>query len=111
MIISIPKEITPGESRVAIIPATVKEYIKKGITVKIETGAGQGSFISDEEYKSAGAEIISDVKELYANSDFILKVNSPILNQALGIHEVDMMKEGSAFVSFFQTTMDKEAVK
>jgi len=111
MIISIPKEITPGESRVAIIPATVKEYIKKGITVKIETGAGQGSFITDEEYKSAGAEIISNIKDLYANSDFILKVNSPIMNQALDIHEVDMMKEGSAFVSFFQTTIDKDAVQ
>ena len=59
MIISIPKEITPAENRVAIVPATVKEYIKKGNIVKIESGAGTGSFISDDEYKFAGAEIVS----------------------------------------------------
>ena len=75
MIISIPKEITPGENRVAVIPATVKEYIKKGNAVQIQSGAGGGSFISDDDYKSAGAEIINDSKNLYRNADFILKVN------------------------------------
>jgi H+-translocating NAD(P) transhydrogenase subunit alpha len=111
MIISIPKEITPDENRVAVIPATVKEYIKKGISVQIESGAGLGSFISDEEYKTVGAEIITDIKELYQNADFVLKVNSPIMNEALGCHEVDLMKEGSSFVSFFQTTIEKDAVQ
>jgi len=111
MIISIPKEITPGENRVAVIPATVKEYIKKGNTVQIEAGAGAGSFISDEDFKAVGAEIVNETKALYENADIILKVNSPIMNTELGIHEADLMKEGSAFVSFFQTTIEKEAVQ
>ena len=81
MIISIPKEITPGENRVAVIPATVKEYIKKGNTVQIEAGAGAGSFISDEDFKAVGAEIVNETKALYENADIILKVNSPIMNQ------------------------------
>ena len=72
MIIGIPKEILDNENRVAAIPATVKDYIKKGIEVLVETNAGEGSFISDNDFKSAGATIVDDVKDLYAKSDFIL---------------------------------------
>ena len=111
MIIGIPKEILDNENRVAAIPATVKDYIKKGIEVLVETNAGEGSFISDNDFKSAGATIVDDVKDLYAKSDFILKVNSPLMNKKLNAHEADMLKDGSAFVSFFQTTMDKESVQ
>ena len=111
MIIGVPKEILKNEKRVAVIPSTVKEYIKKGIEVIIETNAGAGSFIADNEYESAGAKIIDDVKELFSKSDLILKVNSPLMNENIGIHESEMIKNGSAFVSFFQTTMEKETVK
>jgi len=111
MIIGIPKEILENENRVAAIPATIKEYIKKGMEVLVETKAGEGSFISDDDYKSVGAMIVDDVKELYAKSDFILKVNSPLMNKSKEIHEGDMLKDGSAFVSFFQTTMEKESVQ
>jgi NAD(P) transhydrogenase subunit alpha len=111
MIIGVPKEILKNEKRVAVIPSTVKEYIKKGIEVIIETNAGEGSFISDNEYESAGAKIIDDVKELFSKSDLILKVNSPLMNENIGIHESEMIKNGSAFISFFQTTMEKETVK
>tara|TARA_Y100001935_G_scaffold250205_1_gene249942 strand:- start:988 stop:2145 length:1158 start_codon:yes stop_codon:yes gene_type:complete len=111
MIIGVPKEILKNEKRVAVIPTTVKEYIKKGIEVIIETNAGAGSFISDSEYESVGAKIIDDVKELFSKSDLILKVNSPLMNEKIGIHEAEMIKNGSAFVSFFQTTMEIETVK
>ena len=111
MIIGVPKEILKNEKRVAVIPSTVKEYIKKGIKVIIETNAGAGSFISDSEYESVGAKIIDDVKELFSKSDLILKVNSPLMNEKIGIHEAEMIKNGSAFVSFFQTTMEIETVK
>ena len=111
MIIGVPKEILKNEKRVAVIPTTVKEYIKKGIKVIIETNAGAGSFISDSEYESVGAKIIDDVKELFSKSDLILKVNSPLMNEKIGIHEAEMIKNGSAFVSFFQTTMEIETVK
>ena len=111
MIISIPKEITPGENRVAIIPATVKEYLKKGNIVQIESGAGLGSYISDDEFQSVGAEIINDTKAIFKNADLILKVNSPTMNHELDSHEVDLMKEGAGFISFFQTTIEKEVVQ
>tara|TARA_B100000029_G_scaffold442427_1_gene460833 strand:- start:1167 stop:2324 length:1158 start_codon:yes stop_codon:yes gene_type:complete len=111
MNLSIPKEITLGENRVAAIPATIKEFVKNGLNVQVETGAGNGSFLSDDDYASVGAEIISDTKSLFAHSDIMLKVNPPEFNSKIDTHEADLLKEGSAFASFFQTTIDTEAVQ
>lgn len=111
MIVAIPKEIMPGENRVAAIPATVKELVKKGMTVYVESGAGAGSFISDEDYKNAGAVIVTDTAKLFGDADMVLKVNQPLLNEKLGKNETDLLKEGAAFVSLFQTTKELELVK
>lgn len=111
MIVAIPKEILPEENRVAAIPATVKELIKNGMEVIVEAGAGEKAFFSDESYKEAGATIEKNTKKLYAKADLVLKVNHPVLNEALKTHEAELLKEGSAFVSFFQTTREQEAVK
>ena len=63
MKISIPKE-TADETRVAATPQSVKELIKAGYEVNIETGAGTSSFISDDNFKKAGANIVNSTKEL-----------------------------------------------
>jgi NAD(P) transhydrogenase subunit alpha len=105
MIIAIPKENIPGENRVAVNPANVKELIKAGLSVKVESGAGRGSHILDQNYKDAGATIVEDQAELLQNADIVLKVNHPIENEA------DMLKDNSIFVSLFQTTKETEAVK
>ena len=105
MIIAIPKENIPGENRVAVNPANVKELIKAGLSVKVESGAGRGSHILDQNYKDAGATIVEDQAELLQNADIVLKVNHPIKNEA------DMLKDNSIFVSLFQTTKETEAVK
>ena len=111
MVVGIPTEITPNETRVALIPATVKELVKKGFVVNIQASAGGGSFISDEEYIESGANIISTASELFASSDLVLKVNLPEMNNQEGKHEVELMKTGSAFISFIQTTKDLDEVK
>ena len=108
MIIGVPKEISDGENRVAAIPATVKEYTKKGIDVLVEFGAGEKSFISNAQYEEAGATIV-DKDKLYSKSDMIIKVNSPIVNEH--VNECDSLKEESSFISFFQTTRELDAVK
>ena len=108
MIIGVPKELQYGENRVAAIPTTVKEYIKKGMEVYVESTAGNGSFISDGQYQESGARIVSR-DELYSKSDIIIKVNSPVINDT--INECNFLKEGSIFISFFQTTRELDAVK
>ena len=111
MIVAIPKEIAPGETRVAAIPATVKELIKIGMEVIVETGAGEKSFFADEVFKEAGATIEKDTKKLYEKANLVLKVNHPIYNEQLKTHEADLLKSGTAFVSLFQTTREQEAVE
>ena len=74
MKISIPKETIQDESRVAATPQSVKELIKAGYKVNIETGAGTNSFISDDNFKKAGANIVNSTKELFKDSDIIIKV-------------------------------------
>ena len=58
MILGVPKEIIDNEARVAVIPATVKQFVSAGFTVKIESNAGVDSQISDSDFKEVGAEII-----------------------------------------------------
>ena len=111
MVVGIPTEITPEETRIAAIPATVKQLVKNGFEVKIQSDAGKGSFISDADFKESGAQIYNSVSELYSSSDIILKVNPPLMNEEIGKHEVDMMKENSIYISFIQTTKDIQEVK
>ena len=111
MVVGIPTEITSNETRVAVVPATVKELVKKGFVVNIQAGAGGGSFISDNEYIESGANIVPTASELYHSSDLALKVNPPEMNEQEGKHEVDLMKMGSAFISFIQTTKDVDEVR
>jgi H+-translocating NAD(P) transhydrogenase subunit alpha len=100
MYIGIPKEIMHAERRVAANPETVAEYRRAGFDVLVETGAGRGIFASDEAYRSAGAEIVKDPAALYARADLVLKVKQPMLNEAVGRHEVEMMKPGSVLIGF-----------
>ena len=100
MLIGIPKEILPAERRVAAIPETVAKYCKMGFDVAVETGAGAGIFASDDDYKKAGARIFSNVEELFAKADLILKVKQPYPNPNTGKTEVEMLREGGALITF-----------
>jgi alanine dehydrogenase len=78
MIIGIPKEIKNNESRVGMTPAGVFELGKYGHKVYIQTGAGEGSGFSDEDYKKVGAIILDTIGQVYALSEMIVKVKEPI---------------------------------
>ncbi len=105
MIAAVLKETTAGENRVSATPQTVKELIKSGLTVRVQTGAGDASHHPDQDYQNAGAEICADAAAPSANANIILKVASPT------IEEMDLIPNGSAFVSLFQTTRELEQVK
>jgi H+-translocating NAD(P) transhydrogenase subunit alpha len=76
MRIAIPAETAAGEARVAASPDTVKAYIKKNVTVAVQSGAGAGSNISDADYVAAGAEIIKG-DAVVKNADIVLTVRRP----------------------------------
>ncbi len=77
MIIGTPKEIKNHESRVGLNTASVGSLVDSGHKVYIEKNAGIKSGFSDDDYKKAGAEILSTAKEIYSKSEFIVKVKEP----------------------------------
>lgn len=78
MIIGCTKEIKRLESRVGLIPATVRSLISKGAKVLIECGAGDGSNISDQQFIEAGAAIVKGAQDVWQKSDIIVKVKEPL---------------------------------
>jgi NAD(P) transhydrogenase subunit alpha len=98
--IGIPKEILEGERRVAATPEIVAKIVLEGAKVFVEIGAGEQSFFTDDEYRTAGADLIADPEEVFAKSDLILKVKEPRFSDKKGKHEVDMMKEGHYLITF-----------
>ena len=78
MLVGVPKEIKVHESRVALTPEGVFEFVRSGHQVVVETSAGIGSAISDADFVAAGARIESDVEKIWSQADLILKVKEPI---------------------------------
>ncbi len=111
MRIAVPREIRPDETRVALAPESVKKLVKAGATVVVEAGAGERAFLPDADFVAAGATIVPDVATLYAQADFVLKVNGPIADAAHGRHEADLLREGCLLLATLKPTVNLEAVR
>src|SRR5271167_4557650 len=81
MIIGVPKEVKDHESRVGITPAGVKALVDASHTVLVETHAGDLSAFSDDEYQSAGAEIVGAAYNVWGHAYMIVKVKEPVENE------------------------------
>ena len=97
MKIGIPKEIRPGEHRVAISPEAIKKLTGLGFEVTVETGAGAGSCVTDEQYREAGAGIAPDAAAVLGAADLVFKVQRP-MTAAEGADEVALMREGAILI-------------
>ena len=85
MRIAVPREIAAGERRVATTPDVVRQLLKLGFTVSVESGAGLEAKFSDTAYQDAGADIIADTRALWASADIVLKVRAPAHHPELGV--------------------------
>lgn len=102
MNIGVPKEIKNNEFRVAITPAGVREFVNHGHSVFIETGAGLGSAITDEDYKKVGATILASADEVWDKSELVLKVKEPIAA------EYSRMRKGQTLFTYLHLAASKE---
>lgn len=100
MIIGIPREIMHAENRVSATPESCAKLVKDGHRVLVEKGAGLGAYFHDDAYRASGAEIVSDIRELYKRAGLILKVKEPLFNEQLNEHEIDLMHEGQYLITF-----------
>lgn len=111
MHLGIPKEISPHETRVALVPSAVAILKKSGHTVFVEAAAGAGASFSDREFETAGAAIIKDAKELYGHSEVILKLHAPRTHPGAGTHEADLMRQGAALFAFLSPHTELPALR
>ncbi len=101
MLVGIPTEIKNNEFRVAITPAGVAELTRRGHDVVIQAGAGDGSAISDNDFKAAGAEIVATAKQVWADADLLLKVKEPIES------EYPLMRAGQTLFTYLHLAASK----
>ena len=106
--IGVPREHADKETRVALIPETVKRIAAKGISVTVESGAGAPAGFADDEYVQAGAKIEKDHKKVLGESDLVLMVQAPRIQ---GEDQVSMLREGAALITFLQPFANKDLIK
>lgn len=111
MKLGIPKEIITGETRVALIPQSVKKLVQKGIEIFVEHDAGKNAFFPDKDYEEAGAKIVNNAEKIYSESDIVIKVRKPEFNEDLNKHEIDMMREGLLLISMLMPAVNIETVQ
>ena len=102
MKVGVPKEIKVLEYRVGMIPSGVKELVNEGHEVFVETDAGMGIGMTDQDYIDAGASILSTPEEVFDISELIIKVKEPQLN------ECRMLKTGQVLFTYLHLAADPE---
>ena len=110
MKIAIPKERREHERRVAGSPDTVKKYVSLGFDVTVETGAGDGASIPDQEFADAGAIIAGDEAATLVDADIILKVQCPIGTNEDGPDEIALMKKGAILVGHLGALQHRDQI-
>lgn len=100
MKIGVPTEIKTDEFRVAITPAGVRDLVLNGHEVLIQSGAGEGSAVSDEDYQAQGAQIVATAQKLWTSADLVFKVKEPQTN------EIAWLREGQLLFAYLHLAPD-----
>jgi alanine dehydrogenase len=102
MIIGVPREVKPDEYRVAVVPAGVETLVRHGHSVFIETDAGTGSGITNDDYEEAGAAVLASSGEIYARAEMIVKVKEPLPA------EYQFLRSGQVVFTYFHFAASRE---
>jgi NAD(P) transhydrogenase subunit alpha len=110
MKLAIPKERRATERRVAATPDTAKKLIALGLDVVVESGAGLGSSITDDDYRAAGAVVAAEETQTLGNADIVLKVQRP-LTAAEGLDELTMIRPGATLIAILAPYQSPDAIR
>ena len=105
MNIAVPKEVHPGETRVALIPEHIAKLAEMGAHITVETGIGQKLNFSDEDYVKAGASLEADRSSLLQTADMVLRIRKPAME------EIDLLKEESTYVSLLDPFNERKLIE
>ena len=110
MRIVVPREHAPGERRVAMSPSAISRLASDDLKFVVESGAGLPASHSDDEYREAGAEVVSDPKALFEGADVVLKINPPIKRED-GTDEVELIPSGALLIGQLKPHENAESLK
>jgi NAD(P) transhydrogenase subunit alpha len=100
-----PREVAPGERRVAVTPDTAARMAAAGLQVLVEAGAGAGAYMSDDALREAGAELVRNSARLWSQADVLLKVQPPTEAEA------GKLREGAALISFLEPESNADLIR
>ncbi|MGA7565557.1 MAG: NAD(P)(+) transhydrogenase (Re/Si-specific) subunit alpha, partial [Terriglobales bacterium] len=111
MIIGVPKEIYPGDRRVAIVPAVLPTLTKAGFEVHIQSGAGADAGYPDALYADKGAKIIADRAAVFAAADIIVQILCYGSNDITGKQDVQFFRPNQILIGFLRPFGSKDIVE
>ena len=111
MIVGVPKEIYPGERRVALTPAVVPLLSKAGLEVAIEAGAGAAAGYPDAQYQEKGAKILPDRAAVFAQADIVCQVLSHGANDKTGSQDLASLRSGQILIGFLRPLGSPDSVQ
>ena len=105
MLIGVPKEVKNHEYRVGLVPSSVRELIHHGHSVMIETTAGSGVGLSDDDYRNVGARIVDSAREIFETAEMVVKVKEPLPG------EYAQLREGQLLFTYLHLAPDEAQTK
>lgn len=111
MIVGVPKEIYPGERRVALTPVVVPMLAKAGLEVVIEAGAGAAAGYPDAQYQEKGAKLLPERAAVFAQADIIVQVLSHGANDKNGAQDLPLLRRGQILIGFLRPLASAETVQ
>ena len=111
MIVGVPKEIFPGENRVALVPANIPILKKTGLDVAIEKGAGLAAGYPDSIYTEKGASIANSRADLFKSADIMLYVRALGANPNAGKSDLDLMKKDQIIIGAMEPLSEPDSLK
>lgn len=100
MIVGVPKEIYPGERRVALVPAVIPNLKKAGLELHVQAGSGLLAGYPDSEYADKGAKLVPSRAEIFQNADIVVQFLCHGANDKNGKEDLPLMRQGQVLVGF-----------
>ncbi len=105
LVIAVPKELVPGEQRVATVPDVVRNLVKSGCEIRIEQNAGAGAFYQDSSFVTAGAKVVTQKQALFDDAKIVLRVQPPTVT------EIKELAEGTIVIGFMNAANNLETIR
>ncbi len=111
VIIGVPKEIYPGERRVALVPGVIPNLAKAGFSVVVESGAGQEAGYPDAAFVDKGAKILPDRASVFAQAEIIVQVLADGANDISGASDLPLLRSGQTLIGFMRPLGSVDSVQ